>query len=212
MRPILSELHDDTKFNKIADFHIDDTMKFLSDPDGYAKAEIEKSSKKPKWLSGFLFLVSTIIIGFFAGKYIMTENTGGPSLLVGLIIFILLVLPIHEAIHALVFKSFKADDVGFGFAPKAGMVYAYAQNFPITMKELIKVAIMPFTIITPLLVIGLYLFPIYSSTFIFLLIIHSTACIGDFSLVMYGYKNRNKDIYTYDDIRNEKRTYYFERK
>ncbi|MFM2392412.1 MAG: hypothetical protein RLZZ546_389, partial [Bacteroidota bacterium] len=63
MRPTLSELHDETKFNKIADFHIDDTMKFLSDPEGDGKAEIEKSSKKPKWLSGILILVVSIVVG-----------------------------------------------------------------------------------------------------------------------------------------------------
>jgi hypothetical protein len=212
MRLILSELHDDTKFNKIADFHIDDTMKFLMNPNAYGSSEAEKPSKKSQTIGGVAFFVISIVVGYLLGKQIMAGSNSGIELLAGFLVFMLVVLPIHEGIHALVFRSFNANDVGFGFAPKAGMVYAYAQNFPITMRELIKVAIMPFAIITPLLVIGLYAFPSYSSVFVFLIIIHTMACIGDFALVKYGYANKDKEIYTYDDIRNEKRTYYFERK
>jgi hypothetical protein len=212
MRPILSELHDDTKFNKIADFHIDDTMKFLKDPNGYGSSETERPNKKTQAIGGIAFFVISIVVGYLAGKQIMASGNSGIQLIAGFLGFMFIVLPIHEGIHALVFRSFNATDVGFGFAPKAGMVYAYAQDFPITIKELIKVAIMPFAIITPILVLGLYIFPNYVSVFVFLLIIHTMACIGDFALVKYGYENKDKKIYTYDDIRNEKRTYYFERK
>jgi hypothetical protein len=212
MRPILSELHDDTKFNKIADFHIDDTMKFLMNPTSYGKSEAGTPNKKSQAITGITFFIVSIIFGYIVGRNIIAEGNGGLQLLGGFLAFMVIVLPIHEGIHALVFRSFNANDLGFGFAPKAGMVYAYAQDFPITMRELVKVAIMPFAIITPLLVIGLYVFPSYASVFVFLLIIHTIACIGDFALVKYGYKNKDKEIYTYDDIRNEKRTYYFERK
>lgn len=212
MRPTIQELHDETKFTKVADFHIDETMKFLMNPSGFGKPEEEKPNKKSQVIIGILFFIASVAVGFLGGEMIMKGENSGIKLFGALIAFMLVVLPIHEAIHALIFKSFKASDVGFGFAPKAGMVYAYAQNFPITMKELIKVAVMPFAIITPVLILCLFLMPDFSAAIIFILLIHTFACIGDFALIHYAYKNRDKELYTYDDIRNEKRTYYFEKK
>jgi Putative zincin peptidase len=210
MRPTLEDIKNETKFRKVADFHVDDTMKFLMNPDEFGKPISEIPSKKSTAIAKAIYVLFSIVLGFFLGTAIISGGISALQLLLWFLVFMFIVLPIHEGIHALVFKAFKANDVGFGIAPKAGMVYAYAQNFPITMKELIKVAIMPFGVITPILIFGLYAFPGYFSMFLFLLIIHTIACMGDFALVKYGYKNRNKNIYTYDDIRNEKRTYYLE--
>ncbi|MFM2387521.1 MAG: hypothetical protein RL660_2278 [Bacteroidota bacterium] len=212
MRPSLQDLHDEKKYRKLADFHIDDTMKFLMNPDGYGKEPTKEASKKKQVLAGLLFFCATAVLGFFVGKTALTESASGLHILIALVAFFVIIIPFHEAIHAIVFKSFKARDVGFGFSPKAGMVYAYAQDYPISMRELIVVAVMPFAIITPLLIVSIIVFPQYATAIGLLLIVHTIACIGDFALIKYGYQRRNRDIYTYDDLRNKKRSYFFEKR
>ena len=43
------------------------------------------------------------------------------------------------------------------------------------------------------------------------LFFHSMACIGDFGMASYFYENRDRTIYTFDDMENEK-SYFFELK
>lgn len=210
MRPTLEQLHDKNLFKEIASFHIDETLKFLMNSDGYGKTVEEK---KPSSLFQKFGVVLITIIGGLIGYFSVTwiKDLQGLQLGLGFLILFLGILPFHEWIHGLTFKSFKAPEVGYGISWKAGMVYAYAQKFPISMPELKKVAIMPFAVITPLLCIAWYLMPQYSTIFIFILLIHTMACIGDFALVYYAIKNKNKTIYTYDDLKVEKKTYFFEK-
>jgi hypothetical protein len=212
MRPTLHDLHDEKKFNKIEDFHIDETMKFLMNLDWFGKELETNIDSKKKTKNTILFFAVSALIGAFGGKFLINKDLNGLYFIITFALFFVVILPIHKTIHAILFKSFKAADVGFGIAPKAGMVYAYAQDFPISMKELIKVAIMPFAIITPILIGCIFLLPQYQTAIVAILLIHTLACIGDFALVKYGYKNKDKEIYTYDDIKNEKRTYYFEKR
>jgi hypothetical protein len=212
IRPTIEQLNDERNFEKIADFPTDDTLKFIVNPNGYGKIPEQKPNKKDQTLYGVFFLIMLISLGFCCGTYIFSGLKTGWNLLLAFVIFMLVVLPMHEGIHALVFRSFNANDVGFGFAPKAGMVYAFAQNFPISLKELIKVAVMPFVVISTILVIGMLAAPQFQFYFIFIFLIHTFVCFGDFALIKYALDNKKRDLYTYDDVKQAKRTYFFEKK
>jgi hypothetical protein len=212
MRPTIKELHNESRFNKLADFHIDDTFKFILNPDGYGKEPPQKPSAKDQALYGIFFFLLLAGLGFVCGAYLFAGKISSWEFLLALATFILIVIPIHEGIHALVFKSFGARNVGFGLVPKAGMVYAYAQDFPISMKELVRVAVMPFLVISLLLILGLQTFPQYQFYFVFIFLIHTFVCFGDFALIKYAINNRHRKIYTYDDVKHAKRTYFFEKR
>ncbi len=213
MRPTIEELHNDVNFNLIQSFHVDETMKFL-----LGQLD-EKPATKKTWKQKIV--LGLIMIGLGAAGYQIGKAAAGGNMQYaqmgyqagfGFLAMYLIALPIHEAIHALVFKYFKAPKVGFGVSLKAGMVYAYAQEFPISMPELITLAVMPFAITTPLLCIGWLILPQYMAFFITLLLIHSLGCIGDFALIRYALKNKHRQIFTYDDLLKEKKTYFFEKK
>ncbi len=119
-------------------------------------------------------------------------------------------LPIHEFIHGLAFKRIGALKVGYGYSLKSLIVYAYSQNFLTTTREVAFVAVMPFLIITAGLVTGWILLPAYPVFWGFSLVIHTLGCVGDFVLINYHRKNRHRTIYTYDDVENERKTYFFE--
>jgi hypothetical protein len=154
------------------------------------------------------------IVGYFVAPSLVAQVKQGQGSSVlwqlgGGVLGLLVLLPIHEFIHGLAFKSVGATNVGYGYSLKSLMVYAYSQKFPTTMREVAFVAVMPFLVITSALVIGWVIWPTYSLVWIVLLLIHTTACLGDFALIRYYLKNRQRVIYTYDDVENERRSYFF---
>lgn len=145
------------------------------------------------------------------------NNTVSPSrvpvvgqIAIGVIGLFLIVLPLHEGIHALFFKILGARQVGFGYSKKGMMVYAYAQRFVMTLRETALVAAMPFIFITFALGGLLIFLPSLRAAWIILLLLHTLGCMGDFILIAHAWKNRKAGMYTYDDL-NEKRTYFFKR-
>ncbi len=90
------------------------------------------------------------------------------------------------------------------------MVYAYAQHFVMTLRELALVAVMPFLLITSALVLAWLVRPAYGTVWGTLLLLHTLGCVGDFALIRYYYKNRRRTMYTYDDVEGERRSYFFE--
>ena len=207
MRPTTDDLFNPQEYREISSFSVDDTLKFLTSELGLSG----KQGKQSKTASYVMFGVS-VLLGFSV-VYFSRQFGEEQMKNVGLCFILLftVVLPIHEWIHGLTFKSFKAPDVGYGFSLKGGMVYAYAQDFPISMAELKKVALMPFLVITPVLILACFGLPSYSVGIVMMLLLHTFMCVGDFMLAWYAIKNKDRTIYTYDDIRNKKMSYFFEK-
>ncbi|MBC7920223.1 MAG: DUF3267 domain-containing protein, partial [Ferruginibacter sp.] len=120
-------------------------------------------------------------------------------------------LPLHEGIHALVYKGMGAADIRFSFATKALAVYTCANRHVVHLREIIPLAIAPFLAISALLVVLAGYFPDYRLFFAWALVIHAVLCGGDFILIAYAVRNRNRDLYNYDDVALGK-SYFFERR
>ncbi|MFM2393286.1 MAG: hypothetical protein RLZZ546_1268 [Bacteroidota bacterium] len=201
MRPNISELKDTNQYRELASFHIDETIKYIVNPDGYDKPQ---EPKKIPSIWALLVLVGIgACFGFFAGSIFMSLN--GMRILFSILILFFVLLPFHEWIHGLSFKYFGAKQVGYGVSWKAVMVYAYAQDFPINMRELKIIAVMPFAVISALLLSLIFVIPDYRSSLLLIFLVHTLLCGGDFALIKYAFKNQDKTIYTYDDVLNEKK-------
>jgi hypothetical protein len=216
MKPTIEQLHTSPNYELIESFHIDEMGKFLMRELGMKQPE--NSPKKSKLTLNriiFLLIFAGIggAVGWSIGKFI-PKSEGGFTVLtsqfgLAFLAFFVVLLPIHEGIHAVVFKALRAKKVGFGLSTKSMIVYAYAQKFVMTLRENSWVAAMPFIVITISLVILWYLFPQWQLFWGTSLFLHTSACIGDFILIQYYLKNKNYLIYTYDDIEGEKRSYFF---
>jgi hypothetical protein len=216
MKPTIEQLHTSPNYELIESFHIDEMGKFLMRELGMKQPE--NSPKKSKLTLNriiFLLIFAGIggAVGWSIGKFI-PKSEGGFTVLtsqfgLAFLAFFVVLLPIHEGIHAVVFKELRAKKVGFGWSTKSMIVYAYAQKFVMTLRENSWVAAMPFIVITISLVILWYLFPQWQLFWGTSLFLHTSACIGDFILIQYYLKNKNYLIYTYDDIEGEKRSYFF---
>lgn len=208
-KPSIDELHNPNFYSLVESFKIDEMMVFL----------MKELNSKPKTNQSLVMKVIVIALMACAGAFV-GYTLGGklkefdiPLIQISWAFLFLLVvlLPIHEGIHGLVFKLLGAEKVGFGWTPKSFMVYAYSQKFVMTLKENAIVAVMPFLIITMALILGIFVLPSYKTMFISALVFHTYGCLGDFILIKYYLKNRAKQMFTYDDIEGEKMTYFFEK-
>ncbi len=219
MKPTIEQLHNLPNFELTDSFHIDEMGKFLMrelgmNPPSSTPAKPKISGKSILFFAFFIGIGAAV--GWSVGKLIPKSDGGfgNVALQFGLafLCFFVVLLPIHEAIHGLVFKLLGARKVGFGWSRKSLIVYAYAQKFVMTLRENAWVAAMPFMVITTLLVILWVLFPQWPLFWGTALFFHTSACIGDFILILYYFKNKKYPMYTYDDIEDKNYSYFFREK
>ncbi len=120
----------------------------------------------------------------------------------------ILIIPFHEGFHALAFLMIGARSIKFGVDLKQMIFYATAENFVAGRKDFILVAMAPFLIINlfsmPFVIYGgieLRLFMVV------MLLLHNIMCIGDFAMLSFYRRFKEKEIYTFDDL--ETRTAWF---
>lgn len=217
IRPEVEALHRSGEYQFVESFTIDEMTQFLAREAG---VQTNESGKLAKNKAGFWFLVLGMglfggAIGWLIGSASKNSSEiqwlgAGWQLGLGVLAFFIIVLPLHEFIHAAFFKFLGAAKVGFGYSAKGLMVYAYAQRFVMQLRENALVAAMPFVLITTLLVILLLFVPQLQFVWLLILIFHTLGCMGDFILIKHAWKNRRKNMFTYDDL-EEKRTYFFVR-
>lgn len=216
MRPTVDELHHSGRYRLIESVKIDEMNQFIMRELGTKPAAQQPGLRSWKdYLKLLIFGSVGGSVGFFCTYFLFkdADKVSGQSILwqlVAAVVGLFVLLPIHEFIHGLAFKRIGAPKVGYGYSLKSLIVYAYSQNFPTTMREVAFVAVMPFSVITTGLIVGWIVLPTYSVFWAVLLIIHTTACIGDFVLINYWRKNRPRIIYTYDDVEGERMSYFFE--
>jgi hypothetical protein len=170
--------------------------------------EGKKSSTIKSLLIGAAVGLGSVVVGMKIGGSLVKEGSNGVSsqFLWAFLMFIP-ILVIHEAIHAIAYKYYGAEKVGFGYSMKSMMVYAYAQDFLVSMRQLKWIAVMPFLVITASLCLLLFALPQYKTLIFILIAIHTFCCMGDYALIKYA--NKNPSNFTYDDLENEKAMYFF---
>ncbi|TVT27628.1 DUF3267 domain-containing protein [Salinicoccus cyprini] len=100
------------------------------------------------------------------------------------------IITAHEAIHGIFFKVFAPGGrVRFGY--KAGLFYAAAPGEIFTRRQFAIIILMPFLIITAVLIILMVSFP--NVAYKYLIAIHTGACAGDFYYVHLLYKYRHME-------------------
>ncbi len=164
-----------------------------------------------KWMRfSMIYLVSNLVfiaaIFFYCWRNYGTDNFNfGDGLMYfsfGFAIAFLLI-PLHEYIHVLAYKSQGADQTSYDVNLKKFYFMAIADNFVATRKEFQIVALAPFTTITTVLLVllffagNLWIFAILGT-----LLVHTACCSGDFGLLSYFDFHKDKNVVTYDDKEN----------
>ncbi len=61
---------------------------------------------------------------------------------------VILLIPIHELIHGLLFRLFGAKDVRYGVVWKKLMFYAVAHDFAVNYRQMLVIALGPFFVLS----------------------------------------------------------------
>jgi len=203
----VSDLQDESRFQLIDKFHIDELKEFV--------IENMKTKTKYTWFYNAIFMLLT-----FAGFAFITYSMGDDGVEAGTVlayfgggiaVAFTLIIIFHEWIHGMTYKMVGAKKIVYGGDLKKFVFYAAAPMFVLRKKDFFKVAMAPFLTITILTII---LFCLGSITIKFfavgLLIAHTMACGGDFALMSFFEKHKEKEILTYDDMEN-KTIYFYEK-
>ena len=133
------------------------------------------------------------------------------QLFLGFILYPVLLIPVHEGIHGLVYLLEGATNIKFGVDLKQYIFYVTADHFVLGRNSFYRLAFTPFIILSLVLAAAsIYIQPPYSWGFLICLFVHGTMCIGDFALVSLFAEYPEKEIYTYDQT-SEKITFFYEK-
>lgn len=136
----------------------------------------------------------------------------GESVILALVGYAIIV-PLHEIIHWVVYRTEGAADVRFGAIWRSFVFFAAAHNFLTDYKTFKRIALAPLRILSGLLVV-LLLFPLPlwgKIAIAVLLFLHLLSCSGDLMMLAYMSRYKGREVYTVDDIDN-RYTYFLEKK
>ena len=200
--PTPQELEESDKYKKLRDLDHNEMVPFLLE-----------NLKNRNPINAFFKHGTMILIALILFVWIGRWNTSlfFAGLGVGLIFTFTVGLILHELLHLLVYKILGAKKTRLKVLWDQGAVAAVADQFVVSEKEFYWLAFTPFVVLTVAGLVALFMttgWIFYAVSFF--LVIHTTACIGDFSLAGYMYENRDQEIYTFDDVENDK-SYFFVR-
>ncbi len=118
-------------------------------------------------------------------------------------------IPIHEYIHVLAYKSQGAMNTSYDANLKKFYFMALADQFVANKKEFRIVAMAPFLTITATLIALLFFTSqLWTFTILGVLLTHTAFSSGDFGMLSYFDFHKDKDVVTYDDNKNSISYFY----
>jgi len=165
----------------------------------------------------FSILYTVVNVLFFALlAYCFWKNSSSPSFDFGSgisyssigIAFAFGLIPLHEYLHVLAYRSQGATNTSYDSNFRKFYFMALADKFVASKKEFQVVALTPFVAISVGLLVAASLSgTLWSFTWLGALIVHTACCSGDFGLLSYFDFHSDKEVVTYDD--KEKGMSYF---
>lgn len=200
----VEDLEDQSRYRQILKIPYDELVNFVLD---YIR---RKSGLMVLfWGTCLLFLGLALYIRLNIRGYFPFRNIFMHTLL-GLIVFPLISIPVHELLHIIPYYLTGARNIKIGMDLKQYMVYVTAHRYVASERQFRVVAILPFLLISLILLYlvltlpGLWKWSLSLFTFA-----HATMCAGDFAMLNFYVVHPGKKIYTWDDF-DEKTAYFYE--
>jgi len=202
-KPTPEELQESGDYEKLQDLDHNEMVPFLLE-------NLKNQNPINAFFKHGTMLLIALILFVWIGRWNTTLFFAGLG--VGLIFTFTVGLILHELLHLMVYKILGAKKTRLKTLWDQGAVAAVADQFVVSEKEFYWLAFTPYAVLTTAGLIALFT----TTGWVFygvscFLILHATACIGDFSLAGYMYENRDREIYTFDDVENDKSYFYVEK-
>jgi len=152
-----------------------------------------------------------LLIAVFLRSAVNTSLITLGHSVMGFVVFPLLIIPFHEALHIIPYYLSGARNIRMGMDLKQYLFYVTAHRYVVSPAQFITVALVPFASISMLVMLLIFFLPgLWKWSLSAFLFVHATMCAGDFALLNFYYVNRDKKIYTWDDA-DEKIAYFYEK-
>ncbi|HEX7152872.1 MAG TPA: DUF3267 domain-containing protein [Thermoanaerobaculia bacterium] len=125
----------------------------------------------------------------------------------GLLAMVIVILPLHEALHALAYRLCGARDIRWSYTLRTLVVYVTAHRFVVTTKPFLFVALAPFLLNVPLVICAL-VWPQYAVFFLAILVFHLHGESGDWAMLNFIWIHRDRGFWTWDDADAGKSYFY----
>jgi hypothetical protein len=153
---------------------------------------------------GIAMMIRIDIGSYFGFRNIITHT------FFGLILFPVVIIPIHELLHIIPYYFAGARDIKAGMDMNQFMFYVTAHRHVASQRQFKIVALVPFILISlSSFFLVLCLPGLWKWSFSLFLFVHTTMCAGDFALLNFYHINRSRKIYTWDDA-DLKEAYFYE--
>jgi hypothetical protein len=209
MRQRIEDIRSNPDFKLLDKLHYDQIVEFAT----------EYIRKRTRSMAAYVLILIAFFVlkwsAFIYGITVSDMNTVSllKQFLYGLIISLTIVIPLHELIHAIVYFILGARKIRFGAALKHFAFYAVADDFVAGRAGFNFLALSPFIVVSLLNLAGFIFVSGYASyTYISVLFFHATMCAGDFALLSYFEFHRDKELYTFDDVKNKTSYFYYRKK
>lgn len=206
-RPTVEDLLSSGKYNILKTLKYQDIIDFVFE-------NIRLKNAATRWYFGYNLLSLISLAGFIIYSHNVAEI---PFKLIfkflfrGFITGSFFIIPVHELIHALSYLVQGAPKIHFGADLKQMIFYVSSDKYVIGRKGFYGVAFSPFVSINLFAVVMIFFsglpWIIFLVSFLFF---HNIMCIGDFAMVSFYIKHKDKELYTFDDHK-ERTSYIFEK-
>jgi hypothetical protein len=176
-----------------------------------AEFVIEYFLRRRSWLTHAHHAMTIVTV---AAAVLVAMRTGRPLKLCVLDFFLALaalfviVLPIHELLHAAAYRLSGARDIRWDYSLRMAAVWVTAHRFVATARPFVFVALAPFVVINAALLLGAIVFPKLAVFLLFVLLWHLHGSIGDWSLLNFIWLHRERGFWTFDDAEAGKSYFY----
>jgi len=204
MRYKIEDLEDTCRFRQILKIPYDELVGFVLD---YLRRRTDLMIFF--WSVCLIFLSMALMIRINIAGYFPFRNIFFHSLL-GLIVFPVLIIPVHELLHVVPFLLTGARKIKAGVDLKQYLFYVTAHRHVVDAREFRLVAYTPFIILNVILLVLIFLLPgLWKWSLSLLLFVHTTMCAGDFALLNFFRINNKRKVYTWDDA-DARIAYFYE--
>ena len=165
--------------------------------------------QKASWITLLHFALTLAPAVWLVAALVNRDGRGSPAKdLAWSLAGLLVLLPLHELIHAAAFRLAGVKDIRFGFTLKELTLYTIAHNSPLSAPAFPLAALAPSLALTPPLLAAALWSPELRVIALALLALHTSAAVGDIALVNYFYLNRGLRIWTFDDADSRETFFY----
>lgn len=200
MRPTPEELSDAGRYEKLLEFTHDDLVPV-----------VQANLKRPGPVKAVYLVANAAVVAAIAFLWVRSGRPffdTVPTLCLGMCLGYVLLLPVHEALHALAYRRFGAAGTRVVYTPRNLSAYCVADRFVAGGGEFVWVCLAPFLVLNSALLAMIALAGGFRPLLWGMLLLHVGACSGDFAFVSLAWAHRRDGLWTYDDVAG-RRTFFY---